>query len=174
MKLSQMQDIGGCRAVVRTVGRVDALVKLYARARAKNPHRAVYVKPFDYIKCPKVDGYRGVHLIYKYRSQSRTHGKWNGLRIEIQLRSILQHAWATAVETVDAFTGQALKTSAGTGSERKNWGRFFALISSAIAIREKRPPVPDYAQPTDLFSWMNSNLAHQLKVEPKLRGWSLG
>ena len=42
-------------------------------------------------------GYRGVHLIYRYNSDRKT--EYNTLLIEMQLRSQLQHAWATAVET---------------------------------------------------------------------------
>src|SRR6266567_7569194 len=102
MHLSQMQDIGGCRAVLKDMAKVNGLVKLYTESWAKNPKvRAEFVKAFDYINGPKIDGYRGIHLIYKYRSASRRHRVWKGLRIEIQIRSRLQHAWATAVETVD-------------------------------------------------------------------------
>jgi len=32
----------------------------------------------DYIDTPKDDGYRGVHLIYKYKSNDHAH--YNGLR----------------------------------------------------------------------------------------------
>src|SRR5580692_7154128 len=64
MKLSQMQDIGGCRAVVKDVSKVDRLLKTYMEVKAKNPNvRAEYVKTFDYITNPKVDGYRCIHLI---------------------------------------------------------------------------------------------------------------
>ena len=65
MKLSQMRDIGGCRAVVRDVSGVDKLLLRYLKVRSKNPNvRAEYVKTFDYITNPKIDGYRCVHLIY--------------------------------------------------------------------------------------------------------------
>ena len=60
------------------------------------------------------------------------------MQIEIQVRSQVQHAWATAVETVGAFVQQALKSSLG----EQDWLRFFALMGTAIAIREKCPPVP--------------------------------
>jgi ppGpp synthetase/RelA/SpoT-type nucleotidyltranferase len=173
MKLSQMQDIGGCRAVVRNVSMVDRLLRMYMKVKAKNPNvRAEYVKTYDYITTPKIDGYRCVHLVYKYRSQSTQFEAWKGLRVEIQLRSILQHAWATAVETVDAFTGQALKISGGTGSEKKDWGRFFALMSSSLAMREARPLVPD--TPNDGYELMAElrQLSEQLQVEPRLRAWS--
>ncbi|HKW27948.1 MAG TPA: RelA/SpoT domain-containing protein, partial [Verrucomicrobiae bacterium] len=139
MKLSKMHDIGGCRAVTRTVTQVEALVKNYERATAKNKLRGgEFVKKYDYIQNPKPDGYRGVHLVYKYRSESKALAEFNGLRIEIQIRSRLQHYWATAVETVDAFTGQALKSNFGEDS----WKSFFSLVASAVARFEKRPIVP--------------------------------
>lgn len=37
LTLSQMQDIGGCRAVLRTVAQVEELARYYERATAKNP-----------------------------------------------------------------------------------------------------------------------------------------
>jgi RelA/SpoT family protein len=172
MHLSQMQDIGGCRAVINNIGHVNKLVKAYVESYAKNPNvRAEFVKAFDYISKPKIDGYRSVHLIYKYRTKSRRHRVWNGLRIEIQIRSKLQHAWATAVETVDAFTGQGLKVSGGTGTEKKDWGRFFALMASAIACREKCNLVPDTPPEPQLLQELKA-LSERLKVESTLAGWS--
>jgi ppGpp synthetase/RelA/SpoT-type nucleotidyltranferase len=139
MKLSKMHDIGGCRAVLASVGHVERLIKAYAQATAKNPRRGgEFVRQYDYISNPKANGYRSVHLVYKYYSDSRKLRVYNGLRIEIQLRSRLQHAWATAVETVDFFTGQALKSNVGDAE----WKRFFALVSGAFALIEKRSPVP--------------------------------
>lgn len=139
MKLSQMQDIGGCRAIVRTAHAVRRLVVAYDASTARNPMRGPECsKRYDYIANPKPDGYRSYHLVYKYRTDSK-HRIYNGLRIEIQLRSRLQHAWATAVETVDTFTRQALKSGLGDPA----WKRFFALMGTALALRERTPPVPD-------------------------------
>ena len=50
----------------------------------------------DYITTPKDSGYRGVHLIYRYYSDKNE--TFNGLKIEVQIRTALQHAWATAVD----------------------------------------------------------------------------
>ncbi|PYT06740.1 MAG: hypothetical protein DMF60_08625 [Acidobacteria bacterium] len=136
MKLSQMQDIGGCRAIMKNVKRVKRLVRLYKQRCEEKPDKGPeFVKAYDYIELPKSDGYRGVHLIHKYRSRSEKHKVFNGLRIEFQLRSALQHAWATAVETVGTFTQQALKSNQGD----QDWLRFFALMGSAIAMREGTP-----------------------------------
>ena len=81
----------------------------------------------DYIKNPKDDGYRGIHLTGDFGN--RSNGK---RRIEIQLRTKLQHAWATAVEIVDLFTGQAIKSSQGS----KDWTEFFRSAADQFAIIE--------------------------------------
>ena len=83
MALSRVHDIGGCRAVVRNVARVNRIVRLYEDSHARNPHvRAEFVRKYDYIAQPKEDGYRSVHLVYKYRTGSARQTAWNGLRIE--------------------------------------------------------------------------------------------
>jgi hypothetical protein len=164
-----MQDIGGCRAVIRSVAHVDRLVSLYEAAVAKNPTaRAQFVKKYDYIAEPKRDGYRSVHLIFKYRSSAREKRPWNGLRIELQIRSRLQHAWATAVETVDIFTAQALKTGGG----KEEWRRFFLLMAAAIAGFERRPSCPEC--PEDPVQLRNELRAAErnLNVTSALRSWT--
>jgi putative GTP pyrophosphokinase len=62
MNLSQMQDIGGLRAVVESVSRVKKLEASYRRSSFKH----VLVSSKDYIKNPKSDGYRSIHLVYRY------------------------------------------------------------------------------------------------------------
>ncbi len=161
MKLSQMQDIGGCRAVVEDVKKVNKLVENYRSSDIK--HKLLGTD--DYITNPKPSGYRSVHLIYKFFSDKKaTH---NGLRIELQFRSQLQHAWATAVETVGTFTKQALKSSQG----QEDWLRFFSLMGTAIAEREGTPPVP--GTPTnsnDLRSELR-DYAQSLDVAQKLQAF---
>src|SRR5258708_20672088 len=142
IKLSQMQDLGGCRAVVSTIKEVDRLLRVFRRAKTKNPiGRHEQAKINDYIECPKPDGYRSIHLVYKYRSLSKKHNIFNDQKIEIQIRSKLQHAWATSVEIVDAFTGQALKSGLKLNSGDPEWRRFFVLMACEMALREKRPLV---------------------------------
>lgn len=131
MQLARMQDLGGCRAVVHTVDQVRELRDAHLALDSR--HRLI--RDIDYIGRPKPSGYRGVHLVYRYRSDDA----FNGLLIEVQMRSRLQHAWATAVETVGAFLEHALKFSEG----EREWLRFFALAGSALALKEGSPTVPD-------------------------------
>lgn len=159
MALSQMQDIGGCRGVVSSVARVRALRDLYHKSDLR--HHLVREK--DYITDPKPDGYRSVHLVYRYMSDK--NDTYNRLQIEMQLRSPLQHAWATAVETVGTFLQQALKASHGP----EEWLRFFALMGSAIARRERTPIVPGTPQSKYELVQEIKHYASRLDVAEKLR-----
>ncbi len=167
MQLARMHDIGGCRAIMRNVQQVNELVRVYEESRSKNPHRGPeFVRPYDYITQPKEDGYRSIHLVYRFRSSSTKYRVYNGLRIEIQLRTQLQHAWATALETASMFTGQALKSNVGDES----WKRFFALAGTALAIREKLPTVPGTPTGNGLATELR-DLYNILRVQTVLQGW---
>jgi len=132
LKLSAIQDIGGCRAIVSSVAQVYELVRRYQRKYSLH----ILDDEDDYINEPKADGYRSYHLIVRYSDPK--HPKYENLKIEMQLRSPLQHAWATAVETVDMFLGEGLKSHRGS----PEWRRFFALMGSSIAVREGTHRVP--------------------------------
>jgi hypothetical protein len=129
-----MQDLGGCRAVLDSVGEVERLVSLYEQRPCKT---AVFCEKYDHVLRPKSDGYRGIHLVYKYSASRADRSVYNGLRIEVQIRSVFQHAWATALETIDTFTWQRLKSGFG----RPEWRRFFVLASCFLAMIEERPLV---------------------------------
>jgi hypothetical protein len=77
-------------------------------------------------------------MIYEYRGSSMNQRPWNGLRLEIQMRTPLQHSWATAVESASQGLGQGLKF--GDGNPR--WLRFFALVAGLMAIDEGTAAVP--------------------------------
>lgn len=135
LKLTQMQDIGGIRAVVRKVSDVKMLQAEY-KDGTRFTHTLVTEK--DYISKPKSDGYRGVHLVFRYHNTLARNGKaenYDGLQIELQIRTHLQHTWATAVETVGTLKEESFKTGQGG----KKWKEFFSLVSSAFAIIEKQP-----------------------------------
>lgn len=168
MELSQMQDLGGCRAVLKSVRTVYRLKKFYEN----NPYDVIeFLKPKDYIKEPKPDGYRSIHLICRYQGNHQG-GAYKGLKVEIQLRSARQHAWATALETIDTFTGQALKTKISGSDER--WKRFFVLMSDAIAILERQPRVPGAPKDPYELSAELRDICKQLNIPNVLLGLAAG
>lgn len=158
LRLSQVQDFGGCRAVLASAGDVATIASQYRKGDLKHK----LVRSDDYMTSPKQSGYRGIHLIYRYYSDKKA--TYNDLQIEIQLRSQIQHAWATAVETVGTFTRQALKSSQGA----KDWLRFFALMGTGMAYIEGTASVP--GTPTQLGMLVDElrEVAHQLDVRNRL------
>ena len=128
MSLATMQDIGGCRVVVNTIDDVYSLVNRLKSSRMRHEKKEEY----DYIETPKADGYRSYHLVLSYQSDKKY--EYNGLFIEVQIRTHLQHMWATAVETMDTFTGNPIKIGRGSIENR----HFFLLVSQLFEEYEKK------------------------------------
>ena len=163
MQLARMQDIGGCRAVVSSADNVYRLWDRYKQSRSNNEfHRAS-----DYISSPKTSGYRSLHLVYKFQSKSPHRQVYNGLFIEIQLRSQVQHAWATAVETVDTMHDYDLKGGEGP----RDWLDFFSATSSAFASMEGTAPVPGVPTGHNELREMVGDLEAKLEVQARLQAY---
>lgn len=137
-KLGTLQDIGGLRIVVPTM---SVLNKALSAITENIPENFVFTKaPVSYIEIPKkTSGYRSVHFVYKYHSDN---SDFDGLKIELQLRTKLQHSWAMAVETAELITNSALKASQGD----KDWMDFFKIVSSLFAIKEQSPIMEEYKE----------------------------
>jgi len=167
MKLSQMHDLGGCRAIFSTVKSVCEVYHMYRGAEPLLPTEGS-LKCYDYIKEPKEDGYRGIHIAGRYHPRVKSREIWRDQRIEIQLRTQLQHAFATAVETVTTFTREPLKFGAGP----TEWRKFFSLMGSALAEVEGTELVKN--TPTNHQELISSlqDAVNELKVRQRLRGWA--
>lgn len=162
MRLARMQDLGGVRAILPTVKDVRDLVENYKQSK----FRHTLANEKDYITTPAKSGYRSVHLVYKYCSPAAP--AYDGLSVELQIRTKTQHAWATAVETVGTFLGQALKSQRG----QHEWLRFFELTGSAFAHLEKTPPVPGYGDLSRAETFLRvQEMERDLGVIEKLRGF---
>lgn len=140
LTLYEMQDIGGARAILPEIGLINPLMVFYdPQNRPSGKYVSEILRVDDYIAKPKVDGYRGIHVIFGFKGRIQRTRAWDGLRIEVQIRTKSQHAWATTVETLETILEQRLRTIQGT----PDWKQFLKLMSSAIAIDEGRPPVPE-------------------------------
>ena len=128
MPLPAMHDIAGCRMVFASTEDLFAVRSSmhFARWRHSLTHDP---ERYDYIQSPKLTGYRGIHDVYEYKVNSVGGVSWNGLKVEIQYRTMPQHAWATAVEVADLITSNRIKFADAT----KHYMRYFQLASEIIA-----------------------------------------
>lgn len=173
MRLSSMQDIGGIRAIMPTVAQAEKLAKEYIKSK-RFAHILKKSQYRNYINMPKDDGYRGIHLIYEYNNTLARTAKAKeskGQLIEIQIRSELQHIWATAVETVDLMTGKSIKAHRGDAE----WIEFFQYISSVFAIIENRNVLQAHKGQEEREIYKSAiKLIENMQVFDKLRGYSAG
>lgn len=116
MRLSQMEDIGGCRVVLESL---DDMYAVAGRLRRRWPHSRLV----DHVVEPKADGYRGVHVVEKR----------DGRLIEVQLRTARQNDWAQAVEDALSLTGFNVKDGHGPEILR----RYFVLASARLALKDE-------------------------------------
>lgn len=136
MDLCRMQDIGGLRVIVPSIEDVYKIHRLLENSRMKHE----IVKPcHDYIKNPKKDGYRSLHQVCRYRSETKLELSKLNLLVEVQIRTQVQHAWATAVEAL----GVIEKSSFKTGEGEQDFRRFFVLSSALLSILEDQPIVEE-------------------------------
>ncbi len=138
--LTNIQDIAGCRAITDTI---HSLTHLISECRQKFSNHQLYDES-DYIQSPKNSGYRSHHIMLKYNLNGEKFA-YDGMRVEIQLRTRLQHAWATAVEAVGLYRNEDLKG----GNGNQYWLNFFQLMSGEIAERESCP-MPDGVPPRNI------------------------
>jgi hypothetical protein len=125
--LRQLQDLGGCRAIVPTIGDVRKLVRDIVE---KSPHVLKSQNP--YMDEPRDSGYRSHHLVFAFEPRDATEKGYAGRLIEVQIRSRLQHSWATAVEAVGLYRDEKLKNGVGSA----DWLRLFKLMSLEVAASE--------------------------------------
>jgi putative GTP pyrophosphokinase len=164
MKLSTMQDIAGIRAVMTHLKDVSALANELKKSKAKHN----LINEYNYITNPKKSGYRSIHLIFQYDNPKNAES--NGLRIEVQIRTKLQHIWATTVETLGTFMNTSLKSSEGPLEILD----FLNITSSAFAIIEKCPVNPEHQLLNNEQIYKSvSDQYDRLNIADKLKGFSV-
>lgn len=140
MQLARMDDVAGCRLIFSDIKSLKSFRTKFHKARFHHK-RKNEIDKYDYIKKPKSTGYRGIHDVYIYDVNSDTGRHLKGLMVEIQYRTKIQHAWATAVEIIGFITENQPKFEKGDG----RYGHAMALASEILArtYEENFGPFPE-------------------------------
>lgn len=151
-KLDRMQDIGGCRVVVTSPKKAKKIANIL-----KNDYK--YKLKNDYIEKPKDNGYKSIHLVGKIEN---FEGK--SKQIEFQIRSKIQHYWATTLEIFDIYN----KTSIKTGEIDFYWSRFWKNISDVFEIFESNIHVHTSTSEQIYSSFLNEIRGSNSLLQKKL------
>ena len=105
-RLSQMQDIAGCRIVVDSIAQQDRIIaSLHAVFRESTTYDR---------RGTSSHGYRAVHVVARASS----------VPVEIQIRTALQHAWAELSEKIADVFDPLVKYGGGPPDIRTRWTDF--------------------------------------------------
>lgn len=134
MSLTAMQDIGGCRVIVDSIPQVYAMIDRLKSSRMRHHKKEEY----DYIATPKPDGYRSYHIVFSYFSDKNQ--KYNGLFIEIQIRTHIDQATAqydVAEKTRDKDEDVVLVSTSSYNMLKQAYPNYFSDITEFITLIEK-------------------------------------
>lgn len=165
MQLARMDDVAGCRLIFRSVKELRAFRERFHRAKFSHRLRNAPEK-YDYILRPKNTGYRGIHDVYEYDVNSLAGKSLAGLYIEIQYRTLIQHAWATAVEVIGFITESQPKFQ--QGDDRYERAMAFASELLARAHESMFGPFPNLTDREVLDSFLA--LDEEVSLMQTLRG----
>lgn len=124
-QLARMQDVWWCRCIFDTL---DEMYSFYAKTIKNKIEWFRITNHIDYIRQPKKDGYRWIHIIFEYDNWT----DYDGLKIELQLRTKLQHSWSTAIEIIDSISDSKMKFWEGD----KEYRKFFRWVSVLFEGKE--------------------------------------
>ncbi|TXH90701.1 MAG: (p)ppGpp synthetase [Rhodoferax sp.] len=167
MQLARMDDVAGCRLIFRNIKELEDFRADFHRARFKHKIRHQSDK-YNYIKNPKETGYRGIHDVYEYDVNSEAGKNLAGLYIEIQYRTLVQHAWATAVEVIGFITESQPKFQQGDN----RYETAMALASEILARAHEgmTGPFPNLSDTELLSNFLT--IDHELALIQTLSGLS--
>lgn len=140
--VTSMQDFAGCRLIFPDIDKLNTFREFLHSSEKmrsvfhvlKHPENA---DKYNYIENPKWTGYRGVHEIFVHRPRPHRKGEdvakpWRNLLCEIQYRTRIQHAWATALEISDFLDGERTKFALPEAQANPRV-LFFRLVSELLA-----------------------------------------
>ena len=125
--LSDITDLAGLRITTYFSSDVDRVAEILEREFRVDPHASVDKRKYA---DPDRFGYSSLHYIaelFPARTQLPEYSRFHGLKCEIQVRSILQHAWAEIEHDL------GYKSAAGVPTEVR---RRFARVASLLELAD--------------------------------------
>jgi ppGpp synthetase/RelA/SpoT-type nucleotidyltranferase len=129
MRLSQMRDLGGCRAIFDSNEKLEEALVLI-KSKSMKSRYFIIENIIDYRRDGREEsGYRALHIIVNR----------NGHMLEVQLRTKIQHKWAESIEQTSVWFGCSLKEGEGPDELIQ----YFKITSDAFSEVDtgKRPSV---------------------------------
>ena len=124
-KLQDITDLVGIRIITYLESEVDNVAELIEKEFTKDPENSIDKR---ILKADQF-GYRSLHIVVelnKSRSALTEYESYKGLKCEIQIRSILQHAWAEIEHDLGYKGKSAIPTS-----HARTFNRISALLETA-------------------------------------------
>ena len=120
MQPAKMQDIGGCRSILRSLAEIRRVEWRLCRNRPP-------LRVSDYVAVLQASGYRAVHVVVSYPDEDGV-----ARAIEVQLRTRIMHECAVSVERL----GGRIETDVQSGLGARPVLDFLRTASAAMAIDE--------------------------------------
>lgn len=160
-ELGAMDDLGGCRLIVDDLSQLDL-----ACVRLRQMFPEIKTEK-DYVAKPQQSGYRSHHLIVQIPDSC---GGGVLYRVEVQVRTKLQHYWATAVEAASEIYGKELKNpqfAIGAQQRDSELLAFFAYSSALFALVEGGPVPNQFSEMdmTEIVEVMDEHRAFRMILE---------
>lgn len=165
MQLARMDDVAGCRLIFKSIKDIHSFRNTFHKARFNHKMRN-YRDKYDYIAHPKKTGYRGIHDVYEYDVNSKAGKGLKGLYIELQYRTLVHHAWATAVEVVGFITESQPKFE--QGDDRYHLAMAYASEILARAHEKSNGPFPELSDREVLEAFLE--IDQSISLMQTLRG----
>ena len=130
MQVNRAEDIAGCRCIMSST---EKTYELYNRLIKNHDKLPFIIKGsiHDYIKEPKESGYRSIHLNAVLKDGDNR-------RVEIQIRGLEHHNWATLVEITDLLFSTKLKENGrNSDPDLYEFHRLLSLPEERLSKKDK-------------------------------------
>lgn len=124
--INRIQDIAGCRCILSEERQLLKLYDFILKNENNFPFK-IHNK-HNYLSEPKESGYKSIHIIVSLKEDEKK-------KVEVQLRCLSHHNWATMVEITDILCGTKIKEY-GEQSNPELFKFHLLLSKSSLSLEE--------------------------------------